>query len=278
MLISDDGGQFAFDKRELAVLTGVMANDDARGLAALWFHPSKAQVWATDGHRAVMVQRELEPPKASTHATPVALPAATAHHAAKTAHPRDLVVIDISGKRVAIEVREPTERGVTIESFEEIEARTRSKHAVNCARHQGGPGSIDDFFPSPRGRGNKGAVVPMNPALLAPLYQLGKLAEPSGQVWVNLGRIEDPVLFVARADAWTVWRMIVMPLRAQPGDYPDREPVQAEQNRDGRGTARNGRGKARSGRGKSRNGRGKATTADPAPIPMSGASPLRAVS
>ena len=87
MLVSDDGGQFAFDKRELAVLTGVMATDDERGLAALWFHPSKAQAWATDGHRAVLVERELKPPKAPADAGPVALPATTAHHAAKTARP-----------------------------------------------------------------------------------------------------------------------------------------------------------------------------------------------
>ena len=221
MLVSDDGGQFAFDKRELAVLTGVMATDDERGLAALWFHPSKAQAWATDGHRAVLVERELKPPKAPADAGPVALPATTAHHAAKTAGARDLVVVDISGKRVAIDVRTPTGRGVKIESFDQIESRTVSTHAVSCRRHSGGPGSIEGFFPLHHDRGSKGAVLPVNPALLGPLVSLGKLAEPTGQVWVSLGKVTDPIMFVARADVWTVWRMLVMPLRATASDHPD---------------------------------------------------------
>ena len=70
MLISDAGDRFAFDKRELAVLTSMMATEDRESLAALWFHPSKAQAWATDGHRAVMVERELKPPKARATPTP----------------------------------------------------------------------------------------------------------------------------------------------------------------------------------------------------------------
>ena len=217
---ADDPAQLVIHA-QLAVLTSMMATEDRESLAALWFHPSKAQAWATDGHRAVMVERELKPPKAPSKADPVALPAATAHHAAKTARPRDWVVIDISGKRVAIDVREPTGRGQTIESFGQIEELTRSIHTVSCRRHEGGPGSIEGFFPSHHGRGSKGATVPVNPALLRPLAQLGKLAEPSGQVWVNLGPIGDPLLFVARADAWTVWRMIVMPLRAEASEHPD---------------------------------------------------------
>ncbi len=225
MLISDDGEQFAFDKRELAVLTGVMAGNDDEGMAALWFHPSKAQAWATDGHRAVIVERELKPPKASDKAQPVAVPAATAHHVAKTARPRDRVVIDVSGRRVAIDVREPTGRGVELESFAQIDEFTRSKHAVNCARHKGGPGSIEEFFPRPERRGKRGAVLPLNPALLTPLIHLGKIATPRGQVWVNLGKIHEPILFTARTDAWTVWRMLVMPLRSARDEHPDLAPT-----------------------------------------------------
>ena len=66
MLISDDGTRFALSKAEIAVLTSMMADPDTRPtLAALWLHPAKAQAWATDGHRAVLAERWMVPPKAS---------------------------------------------------------------------------------------------------------------------------------------------------------------------------------------------------------------------
>ncbi len=221
MIISDDGQRFGFNKRELAILTSVMAGEDRETFAAVWFHPSKAQAWATDGHRAVMVEREAKPPKAPAGSKSVALPAATAHHVAKTAAPKDVIVIDISGKSVAIEVREPKQVRTEIESFDQIDHQTTIKHSVACRRHRAELGSIDHFFPPFQGRGSKGAAVIINPALLRPLLQLGKLTNPVGNVWVNIGRTQDPAMFVARADPSTVWRMIVMPMRGEIQDHPD---------------------------------------------------------
>src|SRR5688572_32928102 len=80
MMISDDGRKLAFDKRELVVLTGMMAKEDRPSYAALWFHGGRAQAWATDGHRAVMAEREIKPPRGNLSARPVAISAATAHH------------------------------------------------------------------------------------------------------------------------------------------------------------------------------------------------------
>lgn len=84
MLVSDDGRCFAFEKREMAVLTSMMASEEREGLAALWFQGSRAAAWATDGHRALMVEREIKPPKAKPGDKPVAMPAATAHHATRS--------------------------------------------------------------------------------------------------------------------------------------------------------------------------------------------------
>ena len=64
MLISEDGQRFGFHKRELALLTSMMAGEDRETLAAVWFHPAKGQAWATDGNRAVMAERDVKPPKA----------------------------------------------------------------------------------------------------------------------------------------------------------------------------------------------------------------------
>ncbi len=240
MLISEDGARFAFRKRELAVLTSMMADEGREGLAALWLHPGKAQAWATDGHRAVMVERDERPPKVAKDAKPVAVPAATVHHASKTARARAMVVIDISGEGVSIDVREATERGVEITGFATIDRRTESVHAVTCRRHQGGYGSIEGFFPMHHGRGKKGAIVPLNSALMAPVITLGKLAEPGGRVWINVGKISDPVTFVARSDERTVWRMLVMPLRAEAAEHPDHGRKSGETTRGREATRRRG--------------------------------------
>ena len=218
MLISDDGRKLAFTKRELLILTSMMAKEERPALAALWFHGGKAQAWATDGSRAVLVEHEAKPPRGDRAAPPVAIPAATAHHVAKTARPRDLVVVDTSGARVSIDVRAPHSAVVPAATFEEIETRTYSKHAVTCKRHEGGHPTIEHVFPSHHKRGSKGAAAPVNPALLGPVLML---ATVSGHVWINVDTPLDPVLFVARADGlW--WRMLVMPLR--PGSVSDIEP------------------------------------------------------
>lgn len=225
MLVSDDGRCFAFEKREMAVLTSVMASEEREGLAALWLQGSRAAAWATDGNRALMVEREIKPPKAKPGDKPVAMPAATAHHAAKTARNRDWIVIDLGGSRVSVDVREPIGRGVEIESFGEIDVKTRSKHLATCKRHDGRLGlHIDQFFPLHHRRGAKGATVPVNPALLGPVMLLGKVAAKS-YVWINIGKAQDPLTFVATADGdpWTRWRLIVMPLRGSAADHPDHD-------------------------------------------------------
>lgn len=225
MLVSDDGRYFAFEKRELAVLTAVMAGDDRESLAALWFHGRQAAAWATDGHRAVMVEREIKPPKAPASNPPMAIPAATAHHAAKTARAHDWIVIDLGASRVTIDVRKPIARGDEIESFGEVESKTRSKHLATCNRHDGKLAmSIEQFFPLHHRRGAKGATLPINPALLGPVMLLGKVAEGS-YVWINIGKPEEPATFVAEAadDPHTRWRLIVMPLRGSAAEHPDHD-------------------------------------------------------
>lgn len=235
MLVSDDGRCFAFEKQEMGVLTSVMASEEREGLAALWLHASRAAAWATDGHRAVMVEREIKPPKAPADDGPVAIPAATAHHAAKTARKRDWIVIDLHGPRASLDVREPIKRGTEIESFGEIETRSRSRHLASCKRHDGRLGlHIDEFFPLHHRRGARGATVQVNPALLRPVVLLGKFAANSS-VWINLGKAEEPVTFVAKAaeDPWTIWRMIVMPLRGKRADHPDHDRSPKAGKRDG---------------------------------------------
>lgn len=221
MMVSDDGHRLAFDKRELAVLTGMMAKEDRTAYAALWFHGGRAQAWATDGHRAVLVERDPKPPRGNPDASPVAIPAAAAHHVAKTAGARDLIVIDTSGAEVRIELRERTSRTVEINAFADIEGRTRSKHVVTCKRHEMGYARIDFAFPSCRGRGGKGLTVPFSPALLAPVLALGSLT--GDFVWLNIGD-DGPILFLATAEDGAVWRLVVMPKRDGGLTPPDREP------------------------------------------------------
>lgn len=222
MMISDDGRKLAFTKRELLLLTSMMAKEERPALAALWFHGGKGQAWATDGSRAVLVEHETKPPRADKTAPPVAIPAATAQHVAKTAGVRDLVVIDTGGAKVSIDVRSPHSAVVPAATFEDIEARTYSRHAVTCKRHDGNLPTIEHVFPSPHRRGKPGAAAAINPALLGPIHMLATVA---GHVWINVGPALDPVLFVARADdLW--WRIVVMPLR--PGSIPDIEPPKVE--------------------------------------------------
>ena len=222
MMVSDDGHRLAFDKRELAVLTGMMAKEDRPTHAALWFHGGRAQAWATDGHRAVLVERDDKPRGGDPKARPVAIPAVTAHHVAKTAGTRDLVVFDTSGPEVKIELRERNDRTTEINAFADIEGRTRPKHAVTCKRHEGGYSSIEFAFPSCRARGAKGLAVPFDPGLLAPVITLASLT--GGFVWLNIDE-DGPILFLATAEDGTVWRLVVMPKR--PGGLvpPDREPA-----------------------------------------------------
>ena len=221
MMVSDDGHRLAFDKRELAVLTGMMAKEDRPTHAALWFHGGRAQAWATDGHRAVLVERDDKPRGGDPKARPVAIPAVTAYHVAKTAGARDLVVIDTAGPEVKIELRERNDRTTEINAFGEIEGRTRPKHAVTCKRHEGGYSSIDFAFPSCRERGAKGLAVAFDPALLGPVMTLANLT--GGFVWLNIDE-DGPILFLATAEDGAVWRLVVMPKR--PGGLvpPDREP------------------------------------------------------
>jgi hypothetical protein len=238
MMVSDDGQRLAFDKRELAVLTGMMAKEDRPNLAALWFHGGRAQAWATDGHRAVLVEREAKPPRGNPNARPVAIPAVTAHHLAKTAGARDLVVIDIGGPEVTIELRERLAKNTEIEAFADIEGRTRLKHAVTCTRHEGGYSSIDFVFPSYRERGGKGAVVPFNPGLLAPVMALASI---TGEfVWLNIDG-DGPILFLAHGEDGAVWRLVVMPKR--PGGLmpPDREPAPESASKPARRAKRGGK-------------------------------------
>jgi hypothetical protein len=222
MMVSDDGRRLAFDKRELAVLTGMMAKEERVNLAALWFHGGRAQAWATDGHRAVIVERGTKPPGGDPNARPVAIPAATAHHIAKTAGARDVVVVDIGGPQVTIVLRERIAKTAEIEAFGDIEGRTRVKHSVTCKRHEGGYSTIDFAFPSCRGRGGVGAVVALDPGLLAPVVALASIT--GAFVWLNIGGEDDPILFLATGEDGAVWRVVVMPKR--PGGLvpPDREP------------------------------------------------------
>ncbi|MCA9652554.1 MAG: hypothetical protein KC501_21740 [Myxococcales bacterium] len=225
MLISDDGTRFALSKAEIAVLTSMMADPDTRPtLAALWLHPAKAQAWATDGHRAVLAERWMVPPKAKAGARPVAIPAVAAANVAKTAATRDLVVVDLSGPEVRLDVRATPTTGTKVETFDQIESLTVSKHAVTC-RHQEDAtlGSIDHLFPS-IARGRKGATVAVDPALLKSVMTLAKVADPS-RVWINVGRPTEPVLFTVAAGTTMTWRMLVMPLRADLGQHPDASKV-----------------------------------------------------
>lgn len=194
MMVSDDGRRLAFDKRELAVLTGMMAKEERPNLAALWFHGGRAQAWATDGHRAVIVERPSKPPQGDPKAQPVGIPAITAHHVAKTAGARDLVVIDLGGPVVTLELRERVDKTAEIEAFADIDARTRVKHSVSCISREGGYRSIEHIFPSCKGRGGVGAVVAFNPGLLTPVVAL---ASVTGEfVWLNIGGEDEPLLFL----------------------------------------------------------------------------------
>ena len=206
MMVSDDGHRLAFDKKELAVLTGMMAKEDRPNLAALWFHGGRAQAWATDGHRAVIVDREDKPPRGD----------------AKTAGARDLVVVDLAGSEVRIELRERTSKTAEIKAFGDLDAWTKPKHVVSCTRHEGGYPSIEFAFPSYRERGGKGLAVAFDPALLGPVMALGSVAD--GFVWLNIGDDHGPLLFLATAEDGSVWRLVVMPKR--PGGLlpPHREP------------------------------------------------------
>jgi hypothetical protein len=220
MMVSDDGQRLAFDKRELAVLTGMMAKEDRPNHAALWFRGGRAQAWATDGHRAVLVERDDKPRGGDPNARSVAIPAVTALHVAKTAGARDLVVIDTGGPEVRIELRERHDRTTEINAFADIEGRTRPKHAVTCKRHEGGYSSIEFAFPSCRERGGKGLAVPFDPGLLPPVIALASIT--GGFVWLNIGDDDGPLLFLATAEDGAVWRLVVMPKR--PGSLvpPDR--------------------------------------------------------
>ena len=221
MMVSDDGHRLAFDKRELAVLTGMMAKEDRPNLAALWFHGARAQAWATDGHRAVIVDRNDSPPRGDIKARPVAIPAVTALHVAKTAGARDLVVIDLAGPDVKIELRERTSKTAEIKAFGDVDAWTKPKHVVSCKRHEGGYSSIEFAFPSFRERGGKGLAVPFDPALLGPVMALASVA--GGFVWLNIGDDDGPILFLADAEDGSVWRLVVMPKRAGGLVPPNRE-------------------------------------------------------
>lgn len=274
MMVSDDGRRLAFDKRELAVLTGMMAKEDRPNLAALWFHGGRAQAWATDGHRAVIVERQAKPPQGDPKGRPVGIPAITAHHVAKTAGARDLVVIDLGGPVVTIELRERLAKTAEIEAFGDIDTRTRVKHSVTCKRHEGGYQSIEFVFPSCKGRGAAGAVVAFNPGLLAPVVALASL---TGEfVWLNIGGEDDPILFLAEDDAGAVWRVVVMPKRPGCSVPPDREPPPLP------GFMAKRRKRAKKGEPTTAAGElvtpGEPATAAPAAGAKPGASKLRAVS
>lgn len=214
MLLADDGSHVALTKPEISVLTSMMANPDNRpGLAALWLHPAKAQAWATDGYRAVLAQRHPGP-SSCTIDRPVAIPAITAAHAAKTAKGRDWIVVNLSGREVGIEIRSPTAHGTTIETYDQIEALTRPVHGVSCPRHREGPGPIEHLFPTPDARGRRGADVALNPVYLKSVTMLAKVIDPLA-VFVNVGTPRDPVLFTAADGASMSWRVLIMPVRAE---------------------------------------------------------------
>lgn len=222
MLISDDATRFALDKGEITMLTSMMADANTRPtLAAVWLYPAKGQAWATDGHRAVLADHP-NPAAAGDKGRPVAIPATTAAHAAKTAGNRDVVVIDVSRDRVAIEVRAPKLRGTTIETFDDIDSKTKVKHASTCTRHIGGPGAaaIEGCFPSYQRRGAAGAVVAVNPALLRSVVMLAKVADLNF-VWMNIGKKPmDPIFVVAHGRQDTTWRVVVMPFNPKGAPPP----------------------------------------------------------
>jgi len=222
MMVSNDGRRLAFDKRELAVLTGMMAKEERPKLAALWLHGGRGQAWATDGHRGVIVERPTMPPQGDPKPPPVGIPAVTAHHIAKTAGTRDLVVVDIGGPRVSIELRQRLSKTAEIQTFADIDEWTRPKHAATCPRHQGGYDTIEYFFPSYRERGAKGAIVAFDPDLLPPVVALASLT--GGFVWLNIGGEDDPILFLAEGEDGAVWRVVVMPKRPGCLVPPDRQP------------------------------------------------------
>lgn len=231
MLLADDGSHFALTRPEVAVLTSMMANPESRpGLAALWLHPAKAQAWATDGHQAVIAQRWRVPPKAKKNGRPVAVPALTVAHAARTAKGKDWIVIDVSGRDLGIEIRTPKDPRAEILSYEQIEVLTKPVHAISCRRHRDGPGTIEHLFPKPDARGRRGNDVALNPAYLKSIAQLAKVIDPL-KVFINVGKPLDPILFTAADGTTMLWRMLIMPIRPDPlptfGEPPTPEPATA---------------------------------------------------
>lgn len=183
MLISDDGRRFAFTKPELRLLTSVMAGPERETFAALWVHPSKGHAWATDGHRAVLASHGRAPSKTTQGNRPVAIPAATAHHVAKTAGPRDFVVLDIGGDAAELNTRSPlVAKGEPPSTFADVVAATTSTHVVTCAKKpHSGAIAIEEFFPAASTRGARGAVTALDSALLKPVQLLGRVG-PNGTI------------------------------------------------------------------------------------------------
>ena len=219
MLTSHDGTRFALDKGEISVLAEVMPDRETREtMAALWFHPATGEAWATDGHRAVLAHRpphDLEQAKGP----PVAIPAETAAHVAKTAGKRDVVVVDVSREPVTIEVRRPISRSVEIDTFKAIDTLTTVRVSVTCPPFDGGPSAaaVHKVFPCHERRGGKGAVVALDPAYLRAATMLADVTDQH-TVWINIGRPEQPVFFVVGGRSETEWRMVIMPRR--PGNGP----------------------------------------------------------
>lgn len=212
MLTSDDGTRFALDKGEITVLTSLMADPEARpSLAALWFHPPKGQAWATDGHRCLLVGGPTPPPSAKD-GRPVAIPAAAASQAAKAARARDVIVIDVRGPKVTIDVRAPRSRGVEIETFADLDSKTTLTQSSTSTRHPSplSASTIESFFPCYERRGAKGAVLALNPAFLKSAALLAKVVDPSF-IWLNIGKEREPLFCVAHGRHGTTWRLLIMP-------------------------------------------------------------------
>ena len=252
MLIADDGSHFALTRSEISVLTSMMANPESRpGLAALWLHPAKAQAWATDGHQAVLAQRWRVPPKAKEDGRPVAVPALTVAHAARTAKGKDWIVIDVSGRDLGIEIRTPKDPRAEITSYQQVEILTRPVHAIACRRHRDGPGTIEHLFPKPDARGRRGNDVALNPAYLKSIALLAKVIDPL-KVFINVGKPMDPILFTAADGTTMLWRMLIMPIRPDPlptfSEPPTPEPAKAKAKANGRRSRRRANKTATDGR------------------------------
>ena len=203
-MIADDNTLY-LAKAELAAVAAFMSRDDDRpNLQAMFVDHDRRRVWASDGHRAVMVTApegdHLAPGQ------PLAIPAASVLATLRAARARDTIAISVKKRRLAVTVFEG-EAGPGAEPASKLSTLVRPSKID--------PMSIEAVIPRYETKAARvSRWIALNPRYLAAFGELWRVSRDDDRpvVLYRSGEL-DPILGVLTADDGTRWRVIVMPVR-----------------------------------------------------------------